>query len=113
MLVSKEQFEEFQQEFLRWVDIFGLKQYRVMFYLQKLNGAHAEIRVQEQDKVVSVFLGNHTVKRDPLDVVRTAKHEAIHLLLWRMEFLGLERFTASDEIGDECEGLVRRLEKCL
>jgi hypothetical protein len=42
-----------------------------------------------------------------------ARHEAFHLLIHRIGFLGSERWTDSDEITDEAEAVVIRLEHFL
>lgn len=113
---SKADFNKFKQEFLRWVDVFALKCYRLRFYHTPLKNDYAQIAINESGKLAEMSysseLDDHT-KKAAEGPIADAKHEAIHLLLHRLCFLGQERYTASDEIGDEAEKLVCILEKVL
>jgi hypothetical protein len=116
MKTSKAYFNRFRKEFQRWQGLLGLTQYRVYFEHKPLNGAWARLYVQEQDKVATATLTTEVARADVGSddgPEAHAKHEAIHLLLHRMEFLGQERYTASDEIHDEAEAIVNRLERVL
>jgi hypothetical protein len=113
---SKAKFNRFKKEFERWIEIFGLKGYQVYYYHEALDGSYAEIKVAEREKVVQVYYGlelsdsDHKAANKPEE---DAKHEAIHLLLHRIGWLGEQRWTASNEIHDEAEKLVVILEKVL
>lgn len=113
---TKAEFNRFKKEFKSWVEEFGLKGYRVEFSHEILNGSYAETKVDEQGKVAKVSYGLELTKIDQEFTEgpeSDAKHEAIHLLLHRIGFLGEQRWTASDEIRDEAEKLVTILEKVL
>ncbi|KKN77220.1 hypothetical protein LCGC14_0361980 [marine sediment metagenome] len=113
---TKAEFNRFKKEFQYWVEKFGLKGYKVYFFHKALDGSYAETKVNEQGKVATVTYGLELTKID-CEVgdgpEADAKHEAIHLLLHKIGFLGEQRWTASDEIRDEAERLVIVLEKVL
>jgi hypothetical protein len=116
MKTSKAYFNRFKCEFLRMQRLLGLTQYRAYFQHKKLNGSWATLYVQEQSKVATVTL-NLELKSDDKafddGAESHARHEALHLLFHRLCFLGQERWTGSDEITDEAEAVVVRLENFL
>ena len=113
---TEEQFNRFKKEFNNWIEKFGLKGYRVYFCHKILDNSYAEAKVNETGKVATITYG---LEMDKIDHEHSggpesdAKHEALHLLLHRIGFLGEQRWTASDEIHDEAEKLVTILEKIL
>ena len=113
MKTSKASFNRFKAEFLRWVDLFGLKDYRVYFALKKLDSI-AHISIDEGGKVVNVTLANELTKEDAQESIEShAKHEVLHLLLNRLVWIGSCRYISDSELQDEWERLVIRLEKVI
>ena len=116
MKTSKAYFEKFIAEFLRWRDLFGLTQYRVDFFHEKLDGNYAEISASEMEKAVRISLTTE-ISKDSAKVddgpEKHAKHEAIHLLLHRLRWLGDCRYIESTDLNEEWEAIVVRLEKVL
>ncbi len=116
MRITKKDFERFKKEFLRWVEKLGLKDYRFTFYHKMLNNDYAKIDINESGKNVCVFLTNQINKFDIEGWESPelhAKHEAIHVLLFKLEHLGRQRYVSPGEFDDESEALVRVLEKVL
>lgn len=113
---SKAEFNRFKKEFLRWAEILGLQGYKIYFYHKPLDGSYAEISINEPGRVADVSfnseLSNNGKKMSP-GPDSHGKHEAIHLFLHRLCYLGEERFTTSDEIRQEVEKLVTVLDKIL
>ncbi len=113
---SKAEFKRFKKEFLFWMEKLSLKGYHPYFFHEPLDGSYATITVNEPGKACNV---SYTSELTGLDKEQSngpewsARHEAIHLLLSKIRFLGEERFTASDEIKNEDERIVRILEKVL
>ncbi len=105
-------FELFQQEFKKWQYLFGLTGYRVYFKYEPLEDRFADITVEQSDMVATVRLSNNLPdKAEPhRSVKQSAKHEAIHLLLHRLESLGRCRYIGSEEIYEATEELVFKLE---
>ncbi len=116
MKTSKAKFNRFKKAFNWWAEKLSLKGYHVYFFHDKLDGSYASLKVDECSKGVNATyaLEMSKVDRDHDDGPEShAKHEAIHLLLHRIGYLGQQRWTASDEIHDEAEKLVTILEKVL
>ena len=61
-------------------------------------------------KTTKAEFNSETVDEGP---EKHALHEALHLLLHRVGWLGEQRWTGSDEISNEQEALVNRLIKAL
>jgi hypothetical protein len=118
MKTSKKDFERFKKEFMRWVEIFGLKGYNLRFWHNKLDDRYAQIGGDEKGKQADISYNTELYS----DVVNSknyatpkhcGKHEAIHLLLNRLVQLAYNREIRFAEIDEEAEKLVRILEKVL
>lgn len=113
---SKAEFNRFKKEFLRWMEILSVKGFKPYFFHESLDGNYASITVNESGKACNV---SYALELSKVDEEHTdgpefhARHEAIHLFLNKIQYLGEERFTASGEIKNEGERLVRILEKVL
>ncbi len=100
-------FEIFKREFKKWQTRFGLNGYKVYFRYEDTD-CFADITTTQQDMVATARLDN---KRHPdKDVRSSAKHEAIHLLINRLEQMAYSRFLGNNDITEATEELVRRLE---
>ncbi len=113
---SKAEFNRFKKEFLRWAELLGLQGYKIYFYHEPLEDEYAEIKISEQGKVADVSLSSKlsdNEKRMWPGPEVDGRHEAIHLLLNRLTFLGNSRFVGCSEICHEEEKVVRILEKVL
>ncbi len=105
-------FELFQKEFRKWQYKFGLTGFKVYFKYEELYDCFASIKVNLDDMVVTVRLNSELPdKSKPFkDIKYSAKHEALHLLLSRLELCGSARFVSSNEIYEAAEELVHKLE---
>jgi len=105
-------FALFQKEFKRWQKLFGLTGYKVYFKYEPEEGYFASLSVNQGNMVATATLNSELPDKDKpfKDIKRTAKHEAIHLLVSRLEKDGRYRFTSEDEIYEATEELVFRLE---
>jgi hypothetical protein len=111
---TRKDFEIFKKEFLRWVDKFGLKGYRLLFHHEPLDDNYAEILTSEESKTAIISLNSKPSKNAYYYKPQVhAKHEAIHLFLSRFQNLAGSRYLQSDDITEEVEKLVRILEKIL
>jgi len=115
MKISKAYFERFKTEFLRWQKELGLTQYSIAFFHEKLD-EYARIIINEKGKTANVFLNTElngrTLEADE-GPESHAKHEAIHLLLDRLIWLGESRYIERSDLEEEWEAIVVRLEKVL
>ncbi len=112
---SKASFNKFKKEFLWWMGKLDLNGYEVYFDHIPIKGSYATISINEPGKVATVSYSSLMEKVDyeSDDPERSAKHEAIHLLLHRLKYLGEERFVGSEEMEHENERIIRVLEKIL
>ena len=110
---TKKDFKEFQKEFMKYVELFGLKGYSVFFGREEINGGHAEIRVNIRDRVATVVLSTEKHEKHFQTMRDCAKHEALHLLIARLEDLAKRRYVTPGDINEECEGIVEILEKSI
>jgi len=105
------EFEEFQDEFTKWQKLFGLTGYKVYFKHESIS-SFANITVNQTDMVATVRLNSRCPKKDKehRDVKQSAKHEAIHLLLFKLEHCAYSRYVCEEEIYEATEELVFKLE---
>ena len=107
----KDDFEVFQSEFKKWQQKFGLTGYKVYFKHEKLEDCFANILINIDAMVATAKLNSKVATEDkPLrDAKRSAKHEALHLLVGRLELLGRARYCSKDEMYEAVEELVNKL----
>ena len=106
-------FANFQRHFKRYQQRFGLTGYQVYFKCEPLDSCFADISCLQNRMVVTVRLNSESQPEgeEPRKSIRsTAKHEAIHLLLYRLEHLARCRYVADEEIYEAEEELVVKLE---
>ena len=108
-------FALFQKEFKKWQYRFGLTGYKVYFKHEPIDDGFADISINQSEMVVTVRLNRELPDKDKphQDVRRSAKHEALHLLLHRLEYLGRCRYIGSEEIYEAVEELVFKLEELI
>lgn len=112
MKTTKTMFKRFKKEFLRLVPILNISGYHYSFYHRKTEFT-VEVYIEEAGKVVTVVYGIERNDRDSTTPESDAKHEAIHVLLHRLAWLGEQRYTGSGELEHESEHLVVVLEKII
>ncbi len=101
-------FTDFQKTFKVYQKLFGLNGYQVYFKYEPISDAFADIAVIQDNMVATVRLDNK--KDSQRHVKQSAKHEAIHLLLNRLEYYGRCRYVQPEEINEAVEELVVRLQ---
>jgi hypothetical protein len=107
-------FEEFQSEFLKWQERFGLMGYITYFKHEPLE-SFADISVDTAAMRATVRLNSRLSKTDKphQDARYSAKHEALHLLVVKLEHLARQRYVSENEIYRETEELVNRLSRLI
>lgn len=113
---SKTDFERFKKAFLKYVKLFGLTGYRVTFHHIPLDDDYARLQTNEESKSAEVQLTSRfdsAAKKAYSGPKGEAKHEALHLLINRLVWLGRCRFVKPDDFYEEEEKLVRTLEKVI
>ena len=120
MRTTKKDFQIFKDSFLYWQKELGLMDYEIFFehiYLKPVDfEVYARIYVTTMGRAVTVQLNlkiDKDSKKHWTGPAASGKHEAIHLLLNRLRWLGESRYLESSDLQEEEESLVRRLEKVL
>jgi len=105
-------FGLFQKYFKEYQQRFGLIGYKVYFKYEPLEHSFASVAVAQNDMVATVSLNSELPLKDKSfkDVKHSAKHEALHLLLSRLEHRAYARYVAEEEIYEAVEELVFKLE---
>ena len=115
MAKDSKAFEIFKKEFKRYQEFFGLLGYEVRFEFKPLNNAIAKINIEQEEMVAYVEANSKspTFAKDSSEAIKTAKHEAIHLLIGRLRDYAYCRFLTPENIYEAGEELVRKLERLI
>ena len=108
----KKEFENFKKHFRRYQEKFGLGCYNVFFKHEAINeDVFANISVNTNGMTATVKLNKKLDKNhQPFNNIKKhAKHEAIHLLLDKIEDLARRRYVIDEDIYSEIEGLTNNL----
>lgn len=108
MMANKKEFNLFKVEFKKWQDRFGLNGWKVYFKEEKTENAFADITTDIGNMVATVRYNNEDAEFKDPEV--SAKHEAIHLLIGRLEQNARYRYVTSADINETAEELVHKLE---
>jgi len=105
-------FVQFTSYFKEYQKKFGLTGYKVYFKYEPIENGFASITANQNDMVATVRLNSDLPDKDKphKDIKRSAKHEAIHLLLFRLEHRTIARYVSEEEIYEAIEELVFKLE---
>ncbi len=109
---EKREFTLFQREFTKYQKLFGLTGYKIYFKFEPIDDCFANITVTQNNMVATVRLSSslHGGEKPHRNVRQSAKHEAIHLLLFRLEYRAHSRFISENEIIEAVEEMVFKLE---
>ncbi len=107
-------FLHFQKWFSYYQKKLGLNGYKVYFKFEPLDkDCFADITLDQSQMVATARL-NKSVDKDPQrDVKQSAKHEAIHLLLMKLQRLAMCRYLFESDISEATEELVFKLEELI
>ena len=108
-------FEAFKKEFIQRQEQFGLNGYQVYFKHEPSDDSFASIDTNLGDMVATVRLNSELPGKEKphKDIKQSAKHEAIHLLVNRLQINAISRFSTEAEIYEATEELVHKLEKLI
>ncbi len=112
MKTTRNDFEKFKAEFLRWQRLLGLTDWRICFEHSSTTDAYAEIFANSEGRIATVVFGS-TCEGDAkigYCPVNTGRHEALELLLARLKSLALARNVTRADVEEEVHAVIRRLE---
>lgn len=110
--VTDKEFTAFKDEFIRWQHILGLTQYQIYFEKSDIGDCWAQISWDTGGYCATVTLTSEYEKevKDHRNILKSARHEAFHLLLAEMMTAGMNRWGNREELDRADEATVRRLE---
>lgn len=115
MKLTQKQFNLFKKEILKWIDFFGLKEWQLLFLLEKIKN-RAEIRYDCVSGIVVFVLNTRWIEMDELwltddSVRKVGFHEVCELLLGRLVDLADRRHDVTEaNIEEEKHKIIRVLE---
>lgn len=111
---TPEQFNLFKYECQRWIDYFGLIDWKVLYEHSKCSSdSYAEMLVKGvNDRVVVLRFNSESSEINDRheDIPKTAFHEVCELLTWPLEYLGTCRYVQPEEFPPARHVLIRILE---
>lgn len=118
---TQKDFNLFKSECQKWIEVFGLKGWRVTFRHANLdndNSARAWNTIQNlEDRVVSIGLcvdwDNDIEGVTDKNIKHSAFHEVMELFLGRMVILAKYRHSTDSEINEENHNIIRTLENVI
>jgi len=112
---SNAEFERFKEAFRSWQKRFGLKEWRVVFELEPIEDAYADIYIDHRGGIATVRLNSAIPEehRKAFDPERSGCHEALELLVSPLVRLAKSRSVRFCEIAVETHRLIRRLGNAL
>ena len=113
---TRKDFEQFNAEFLRCVDLLNLNDWRIVFTYQPLDDCYAEIQTFSGTFTSIVSFNSKCMDNDAVlgfDPKRTARHGVDHLFHARLKYIGMQRYVRKDDFDEESERLCRVMERLL
>jgi hypothetical protein len=116
---TTEHFELFKQEHQKWVDFFGLKEWKV-YYIHggsedDGNSLAWSIFNADNSRIVTIGLTvdlGETIPTEHL-IMESAFHEACEMLLYKLYILGIQRFLRVEELEEARHEVIRTLENAV
>ena len=113
MKTTEADFQRFKCECMRLQEKWGLLDYTLYFTHGTPDDALATCNADDAGCVARLSYTAKVLVSDAQPIEISAKHEMIHLLLSRIEKIGSSRWAADDELENEIERLVVKLEKII
>jgi hypothetical protein len=108
---TKKQFEEFKKWCLYYQKRFNLMDWRLdLVWEDPKKNFIAWVRAQGDRYVVEVGLNKRDVSPSGCTMRDHARHEMIHVLLYRLYWMGGSRWIYEDELDQEYERVTKLLE---
>ena len=110
--LTDKDLEIFKKECLKWIDIFGLRGWRIKYTLTEKEGIYGSCSTNLTGKTATITLAKFMDKNDySIDrIKKTAYHEVCELLLARINALADYRHTTRDELTEEIHNIIRTME---
>lgn len=112
---TKEDFELFQAECRRWIDIYGLTSWHVYFRHEECEGRYGSCVTSLNGRVATITMATQWPKRDYTrdDICETAFHEATELLMGPINAVANYRYIMEGDVDRECHAVIQILGQVL
>lgn len=115
--ITKKEFAIFKAECQKWVNVFGLRDWKMYYHFEEIDNALGGINRDYEGKTARVSLHPFQCRVPRSEVIesvkRTALHEILHLLLGELDWLRSSR-VLTEQVWNAAEhGVIRRLEAAL
>jgi len=116
MKTTHKQFEMFKKECQKWINRFGIFGWRFYYVHENYDDDVPKIAYvfwprEIEDRVFTIGLSAElTSDITDNDIRRSAFHEVMEALLYRIQFLAKARTTFDSDINEEIHHLIRTLE---
>jgi hypothetical protein len=111
---TKEHFELFKTEFLKWQTLFELHEWNVSFHQEEYLDATAGLRCSHRNRKATAILMGHfnAYDTDNIDklIKSAAQHEALELLVADVRDKAGQRYILLDDIDKSIHILIRKLQ---
>lgn len=111
--VTKAQFELFKKECKKWIDRFELNNWDVYFVNTALDDstiARTKTNIDTYDATIALNLKwSEELPLNREQLIKTAEHEILHVLIARLDCLAHSRYAKKDELDSANEELVQKL----
>lgn len=112
---TKQHFEIFKKECQKWIEIYGLKDWKIHFFHENWDDSHyANIKMDLDGRIASINL--ESAWEEPVSnfqLKQIAFHEVSHLFFGRLEIIAKQKTTFNSEIDEEIHAIIRTLENTL
>ena len=112
---TKTQFREFCRTALEYQQKLGLMDWKLFFEHSPLDDSYAQIDANWDGHIATITMSSQIKDHAVSGFVpaSSAKHEMIHLLLYRYHYHAQCRYIRNEELCDDWEALTRTLENLL
>ena len=116
MKLSQEHFKLFRDECEKYLDLFGLKSWRVFYELKRLKDSFGNAQWKYAGRVATITLATDFPKPfDSLEeqIKQTALHECLEILLAPISSMAGDRHFDQIDFEKEIHSVIRTLEKII
>lgn len=114
--ITKKQFDLFKKECVKWIDIFGLKNWELRFFLdEKEKESYAWVAYNHDNRVADIHLTRDWDRLNMLpsseQIKITAFHEIAEVFIYPLRYIAESRYVRdSDSIDCIVHDIIRTLE---
>jgi len=112
---SKKELEVFKTEAKKWIRVFGLVDWEIVYGYDEANDCRASCTADKESMIALIYLSRdwNTYKPKLSEIRKMAFHEVCELLLAKFRLGAEDRYTTEDELETERHAIIRVLENTI